>query len=218
MRSSTKSHFWAWFKQNNEIYRKIGEMSKKEALYWQDEILAHLRACGKNIYPYILLPEDGSTPRLIISANGNLKYFEQVMALVAKAPVIPGWEIIGFKPPCAIDAGIQERFGYTGIDPHNLWFVLFENEDGLPFITVFAEHYKPWDEVFTKAVEAVLFNVLGEYGLYTELLGFDVDALEGFIDEGRSKCNKLQELPAYLERGRFSSWVVNGQGEIQEGG
>ncbi|AXY77640.1 hypothetical protein D3H65_28270 [Paraflavitalea soli] len=216
MRLTTKDHFWIWFKSNSEIYRKIGEMSKKEARYWLNELYAHLRSCGRNIHPYILFPKDESTRQLIISANGNLNYFEQVMELVSKAPVVPGWEIIGFYPPCAIDRRIKEGFGHTGIDPHNLWFKLYEEEDGQAHIVVFAEAFKPDDEVFVKAVEAVLMNVLGEYALRTELVGFEVDELENSIYEEEGECYKLQELPVQLERMRFSGLVVDAQGEIKQ--
>lgn len=213
---SLKKHFWKWFQQNSEIFRCFNNIDKNEVNYWMEEIYVHLRAYCKNVYPCIWLPDDGTMAKLIISAGGNYKYFKRVEELVSKAPQIPGWEIVAFDPPRPIDDGIEEQYGHTGIDPHNLWFIpILSDDDEPPGIVVFAEEYKTEDPAFEAAVEAVIANLLGERSANLDIAGVTVQSMDIFSAEDRSEMMKLQELPAYLERTKLSSIMISEQGKME---
>lgn len=217
MEVSKMKHFWEWFQQHSEIVRYLNMIDQEEVGYWMNEVVVHLWACSENVNACMLLPTDGTTATLIISAGGVYEYFEQVEEIVAEAPQIPGWEIIAFEPPNPIDMGIEEEFGHTGIDPHNLWFdPILCDWDERPYILVYAEGYKMKDPEFEAAVAAVMANLLGERSATLDIAEFAVNDLNMFSADEREGLMKLQELPAYLERTKLSSIVINEQGKLEE--
>lgn len=216
MAFSARKHFWIWFQRNSDIFRQVSKLDKKSLKYWVDELDAHLKACGRNIYAAIFTPGDGSNPQLIITAGGNPIYFGAVEKLASKAPIIPGWDIFGSHPPRAIDFRIQERYKDTGIDPHKLWFIpCLEDDHERPGITVYAERYLPVDKRFETAVEAVLTNLLGERSSGLDLDWVEVKRLPELSTDERSELIRLQDLPAYLETFPTCSFVINGEGRME---
>ncbi len=206
MAFSLKQDFWNWFQENQATYLGILKMNKKETCYWMEKALVQLRLCGTNLSPRFFIPSDGSTPQFIITAGGKRQYFKQVEGLIVEAPPIPGWEIIGFLPPRPIDFLIEEQHRHTGIEPHNLWFIPhLLGYDKKPWTCVFADRHKMPDKAFKNAVNAVVLNLLGEHSFTLNLDRITVKRWVDVIPGERSKFLKLQELPAYIERTRFSS-------------
>lgn len=155
---------------------------------------------------------------LIISANGKSRYFKKIDDFVAKAPVIPNWEIYALEHPPPIDFSIEEEFGDTGIDPHQLWFMpMYEGMDGELFdVIIYSSMYrKEYNDSFDRAVEVVLWNLLGERSFALDIGEVIVDNLS-CASEG-VELIKLEDLPAYLA-GRKSPFVVDASGEIREMG
>ena len=212
-----KKHFWKWFQQQSEIYRCLHKIHKKEVGYWMDELIVHLQAYCKHVYPSIWLADDGTMAKLIITAAGNHRYFRRVEEIVAKAPPVAGWEIVALYPPCPIDEGIAAQYGHTGIDPHNLWFLpVLSADDEPPGIIVYAAGYTTVDRAFEAAVEAVIVNLLGERAASLDLCGVSVDNLDELYPAERLDLMPLQELSAYLERVNVSSCFINERGELEE--
>lgn len=91
------------------------------------------------------------------------------------------------------------------------------SDDEDPGMGVFAEHYEVSDDEFEGAVRAVLWNLLGERSVTLDIGWLQMGRLRDLTPGERSKLMKLQKLPAYLERRRFSSLCINEQGKIEEG-
>jgi hypothetical protein len=89
--------FWNWFQDNNQnIKNLINETphSQKQICYWLNKQLGYY--C-KELDFMIVLPKKGNQKsELIITANGNPEYFDQVIQLINNAPILRNWRFIAF--------------------------------------------------------------------------------------------------------------------------
>lgn len=89
--------FWNWFQDNNQTIKNlINETphSQKQICYWLNKQLGYY--C-KELDFMIVLPKKGNQKsELIITANGNPEYFDQVIQLINNAPILRNWRFIAF--------------------------------------------------------------------------------------------------------------------------
>ncbi|MFV8351750.1 hypothetical protein [Flavobacterium sp. XS2P14] len=92
--------FWNWFQDNNKtIQNLINEIPKnqKHICFWINKNLSYY--C-KEIDFIIVFPKNGNTKsELIITANGNPEYFNQVIDLIDNAPQLKNWKFTAFIQP-----------------------------------------------------------------------------------------------------------------------
>jgi len=120
-----EQQFWNWFKQNEAQYFFLNQIDKddeKERLL--DDLLDHLHQYSIHLYFVVGGSPDGIQD-LIITAEGNSDFFDQVDHLVNNAPQLDHWNIVAFKP-------VQEDFkiSYEGLelDPKNMFFIPLESD------------------------------------------------------------------------------------------
>src|SRR5438105_2342558 len=111
-----KNQFWKWFQRNIEEYNSLDKKRVRELTYWCNELEVHLRAYCKNLTLEFRNDSPTGINQLIFSAGGNSRYFKNSDSLVAKAPVIPGWEFISLVPPEEIDCMFQQKSENSGIE------------------------------------------------------------------------------------------------------
>ncbi|MBO9566689.1 MAG: hypothetical protein J7621_28205 [Niastella sp.] len=197
MSTASKKHFRDWFENNHESYLVLHTMSQSERSYWMHEIITHLKPCGV-VYVDFIFPEDETNVQLIISAGGNHKRFKDVEQLVA-------------------EHGIEEIWGHTGIDPYNLWCnFYYADNDEEPGIYVYVDCDEFPDAEFEGAVLAVVENVPGERSACLDIGWITVERLADHDEDGMPALIKLQDLPVYPERMKYSSLCVNGEGRLQK--
>lgn len=84
------SEFWTWFKENEKSYtflHSVEENLKEELL---DKFMKQLhRYCDKLYFEIGGYTDEGQ--ELIITAEGDTSYFDEVEDLVNSAPEINGW-------------------------------------------------------------------------------------------------------------------------------
>jgi hypothetical protein len=154
--------FWNWFQKNNSKYyflNQITDESEKEKLL--DEFIDKLHQFSEGLFFEIGgFPDEPQD--LIITAEGNTDYFNQVEDLVASAPAMADWTIIAFKPPK--EFGYITESGDISLDPSTIWFVLLETEETQePGIRLFIEDYDAAKEQdYRYAASIALDNILGE--------------------------------------------------------
>lgn len=97
--------------------------SRDDALL--DELQAELQTYSQGLWFEMGGHPDGPL-ELVISAEGDPDYFEDVRHLVAAAPETPGWCFVAFKPP----QGFEFRTEYEGVivDPSECWFLPLESK------------------------------------------------------------------------------------------
>ncbi len=63
--------------------------------------------------------------KLIITADGNKKYFPKVVELTKNAPNLDNWKIIAFKPPQPLD--FITKHNQIKLNPKKMWFLPLTN-------------------------------------------------------------------------------------------
>lgn len=166
--------FWRWFERNEDRFRDI-EVPKDEQLL--DEILEALQAYCAHLWFETGRAEDGCN-ELIVSAEGQTRYFSAVRTLVAAAPPITGWRFIAFKPPQGFDFDTH----YEGItlSPKATWYMpLRAAEDpGDLGLRIGYAHYNPKrQQAFLAGTFIMLECALGELALAEQVQHIEVVAL-----------------------------------------
>ena len=109
--------FWNWFATTRQRLERFSH-GRDDALL--DELQHELQSYSPGLWFEMGGHPDGPM-ELIISAEGDPDYFEDVRRLVATAPETPGWRFIAFKPP----QGFEFRTEHEGVvvDPAECWFL-----------------------------------------------------------------------------------------------
>lgn len=185
--------FWRWFQSAHQRLAAL-RGRRDEALL--DELQDQLQRCSPDLWFEIGGPPDGPM-ELIISAEGDPDYFDDVRELIACAPPVPEWEFIAFKP--AQGFGFRTEYDDVVVDPALSWFLPLEsaahpNAFGLRVaVPGFTDELA---QNFRAAVYIVLETGLGELAAAEAVQYLEVAAppdapeAEGYIE--------LNELVAYL--------------------
>jgi hypothetical protein len=117
--------FWNWFKENNKAYLfldSFDESVKEELL---EEFLTRLHQyCDKLYFEIGGFPDEEK--ELIITAEGNKKYFSTVEMLLNAAPKIDGWKYIPLKQP--ITGHFKSKWDNLELDTEDMWFLPLEGD------------------------------------------------------------------------------------------
>ena len=194
---SKEKIFWKWFEENNSKYfylNQISEANKKEELL--DALLNHLHDyCDKLFFEIGGIPNEAQ--ELIISAEGDKKYFNKVEKLVSQAPKIKDWEILAFKRPM----GTRFTTNYEGIElnPQKIWFLPLDNENEPQMfgVRIYMNNYNFQEEkLFLNASYQVLDAILGEKSNALDIHHVEVDKLPP--EPEKNELIRLTELPEYI--------------------
>jgi hypothetical protein len=194
---SKEENFWEWFKRNNSKYfylNQIDSPEKREKLL--NEFLEQLHEyCDKLYFEIGGFPNEPQ--ELIISAEGDIKYFHNVELLVSKAPKINDWQIIAFKPP--MGTNFVTKYEDIKLDPSEIWFLPLDNKNDPKSLglRIYLPDYKPQKEkTFLEGCYQVIDAILGE-----KSSALDIDHLElRKLPEEPEKEGliELSELPKYI--------------------
>ncbi|GAA0894544.1 hypothetical protein GCM10009122_42250 [Fulvivirga kasyanovii] len=155
--------FWNWFSKNkNQFFflNQIDNPLERERLL--DIFLIQLHSYCNHLY-FKIGGHPDETQDLIITAEGDSRYFNKVEELVKHAPKFKDWNILVFKPPKGTDFNTTYK-GIT-LNPNKLWFLPLENkkQPSQIGIKVCIEGYKAsLQEDFLTASYLVLDEMLGE--------------------------------------------------------
>lgn len=89
--------FWNWFQDNNQsIKNLINETphNQKQICFWLNRHLGYY--CKELDFMIVLPKKENQKAELIITANGNPEYFDQVIQLINNAPILRNWRFIAF--------------------------------------------------------------------------------------------------------------------------
>ena len=188
---SSTTEFWSWFGSNEARFRNV-ETAEKEALL--DEMLSHLQRVSEALFFEVGGHPDGPT-ELIITAEGNSKYFDLAREVVRKAPALKGWQFIALKP--AVGFAFVTTYEGVRVDPKEMWFLPLENSLGELGLRIAGPAYQQAVESqFRFACHQLIDGGLGEETASAEVGHLEVGPLpddpeaEGYIE--------IVELPAYI--------------------
>jgi len=194
--------FWDWFKDNNKLFLFVNQKDEKEKELLLDQFLENLhKYCDQ------LWFEIGGNPDepldLIITAEGNIDYYDMVEKLVNAAPKIENWNIIAFKPPMGTEFEI--KFEDVELIPNEMWFMPLENQlkPTSLGLRIGIKNYKKFKKSkwLQATVNKVLDTVLGE-----KSFAFDIEYLEIVELPKKPQENGMLELQ---QLHNYVSWHKN---------
>lgn len=186
--------FWDWFQKNEIRFFNIDELDDDEQEFLLDDLLFHLhKYCDQLFFEIGGDIEDKQD--LIITAEGNIDFFDEVEALVAQAPFLQNWNIIAFKP--AVDEGVIEYEGVK-IDPELSYFTPLTNESSQKVgLRLYVENYdRSHQKDFLFVAYLTLDNILGEKSNALNVGYVEIEALPDISQ--REELLELVELPRYV--------------------
>lgn len=181
--ASTTLAFWKWFEANAAALH--AEKNLQEVM---GKISEQLERDHPGIFAEI--GQDGDLRVLVISADGNKKFFPLVQKVYAARPNVRGWNILAFRQrdrdPFSIEMhGIK-------LDPKSMKYVAEREPDKLS-ITVFVPGFTETDEM-KQGLYMVLDHTIGELDMETRIGGI------GFapIERAPRDAAPLTDLPALI--------------------
>jgi hypothetical protein len=189
--------FWNWFKEHNNSYLSVDEVDEDVKDQMLNDLQDHLHEYCEHLY-FEVGGMAGEEQELIITAEGDTDFFEQVEALINSAPAIDNWTFTAFIQP-RDDLKIT-NFEDVELKLADMWFMPLESAS-LPKsigIKVCTPNYdivsrSKW---FKSAVYKVLDAVLGEKSFALDIDHIDFGKLPDNPEE--QKMIELAELPAYV--------------------
>ncbi len=168
-----------------------------------DELQAELQAYSPGLWLEMGGHPDGPL-ELVISAEGDPDYFEDVRHLVAAAPETPGWRFVAFKPP----QGFEFRTEYEGVivDPDECWFLPLQSKSNPASLGLRVAVPGVTDELartYKAAVHIVLDTGLGELIAAEAVQHLEVVPLPNSPE--RDGYIELREL------GKYITWREQGE-------
>lgn len=190
--------FWNWFEKNSAKYfflNQIDDKVERETIL--DEFLSHLHQYCDKLFFEIGGHQDEKQD-LIITAEGNTKYFAKVEELVRQAPKLTDWNIIAFKP--AVNEGFCIERNGVAIDPKDAWFMPLESKSrpGMLGLRIYLSHYEPSQKrEFLNTTYLVMDSLLGERSNALDIHHIDLAPLPDQPDE--QGLIRLSEVAQYVK-------------------
>ncbi len=196
--------FWKKFEGYKDLIMDIDSLDTEQGDKLLERLDGDLKEYSEGI-DFILgdLTDKGRT--LTFTTEGDVDYFDDLIALCEEAPVLDFWDIIAFKP--AKGSNVNITFEKHRISSKNLWFMPLESEEEREKVglRVALKEYVEDDEDLIIAVYSLIEQMLGEYDTamllgYLELCSLnDNPEEEGF--------HPMTDLPEYME------WFMNNSEE-----
>lgn len=191
--------FWQWFVDIQSEYLNLDNVNSHEKEELLERFLEKIHNYCDHLYFQIGNDPLSDIKEIIISAEGDTKYFEKVENLVNAAPPMKGWKVIAFKQPM----GVSFVTEYEGLllNPKEIWFLPLNNakQPTMVGVRICIKDYAPEEESrFKNGVYQVLDHILGEKARALLIDYFDIDNLSNYNTE-RDGLIELVKLPEYIK-------------------
>ena len=204
------AEFWDWFREQAPAFHKIIETRDPVPHGFVDKLRPKLNALDDSL-SFLAGMQDGHTAELVFTADGSLKNFGFIEALVAAAPALDGWLFTALKPPMSADIRID--MNGLAFSKEELSFYANENPQYPDDIDLTIVH-RDWREDAHDAVFQgtciFLENMLGEEAMATTIDNLEV-AGPGAAAQERIP---IEKLPEYL-RWRQKEFVEKYEGSYR---
>jgi len=199
------AEFWNWFEKNNKSYlflNQIDSQELKDKLLDDFQIQLH-KYCDKLYFEIGGHPEDDNV-ELIITAEGDVDYFEKVEELVNSAPKVKDWSVIAFKP--AMGKGFSTNYGGKVFDPSKIIFIPLNNKDvptGVGLQICFPDYNDDERNVFLTGTYIAIDCLIGEKSTALDIDYLDVTKTPD--DIGKYDFRHLEDIKEFIEEKKNAS-------------
>jgi len=199
------AEFWNWFEKNNKSYlflNQIDSQELKDKLLDDFQIQLH-KYCDKLYFEIGGHPEDDNV-ELIITAEGDVDYFEKVEELVNSAPKVKDWSVIAFKP--AMGKGFSTNYGGKVFDPSKIIFIPLNNKDvptGVGLQICFPDYNDDERNVFLTGTYIAIDCLIGEKSTALDIDYLDVTKTPD--DIGKYDFRHLEDIKEFINEKKNAS-------------
>ncbi len=188
-KGNSEKVFWDWFEKNSAKYLQLDEHNM-EVLF--EELSKQLKKVSKGLTFEFSVADENATREFIISADGNKKYFPDVLSLVRAAPSLENWKILAFRQRSEGDWNLQ--INHINLSPGDAFFT-YSKGDGKLDLELYLRGFDESQE-YMMASLLMLDAVLGEYDMETRIGRLTNKKLE---EAGTQTLFKISELPKIVD-------------------
>lgn len=190
-RNYTVTDFWTWFEKNSQGYYLLEE-GNLNSLF--NKLSKQLSKINEDLAFEFSADLIEGKREFIISADGILSAFPDVIGLVENAPQLEGFKIIAFRQKSAVDDISTIEYEDISLGPDDVYFTYRKNGDTLD-IVLYLRGYDSDFEEWENAAFILLDTIIGEY---------DVAAKLGSIDmlpyKESPNLKSILELPSLIDK------------------
>ncbi|MFC4712082.1 hypothetical protein [Planococcus dechangensis] len=164
--------FWNWFVENEHTYYELGEQNREKEM---NVLYNRLQKVNKHFaYEFSHELIDGKR-EFILSADGMVEAFDDLLDLYDSAPELERFKIIAFRQPNADEFTVT--FGDVELSRDDVYFEIVDeiNKDVVFYIKGFTETK---EDEYIAACFILLDGVIGEFYVGTKLGTLSFEALK----------------------------------------
>lgn len=181
--------FWKWFAANET--RLFSFEKHQEAIF--DELSAQMKRVNADL-TFEFGPVSNGKREFVISAGGIRAAFPSVEALYNKAPPLPRWIWIKYRPRRVPIYDLN--YGGKSIKADDVRFLLAKDDDKVGIVLFFDGYNEKEKDVFGQIGYLFLDDALGEYSVETQV-GFI--EFRGHDSQYFAQSLPLKELPQHFD-------------------
>jgi hypothetical protein len=198
--------FWNWFQDNNQTIKNLiheTPIKQKQTCYLLNKRLSYY--CKALDFMIVFPKKANQKTELIITANGNPEYFNQVSELINNAPQLKHWKFTAFIQPTAnideIINGLDEPYIFQEITikTSEIKFLPLNYDNKIKKLNIitYLKNYKIHcnTKILQQAIYIILQDLLGEKSVYQNINFVQLAHLPSKTDE----LIELYELQYYID-------------------
>ncbi|MGG3664571.1 hypothetical protein [Bacillus gobiensis] len=188
-KSYSEKDFWNWFEKNSEDYFQLKE-SRYESLF--NKLHSQLSKINPDLVFEFSAELDSGKREFIISADGIVAAFPDVIRLVEAAPELKNFNIIAFR-----QRGNEDEIQFNDIELNiDDMFFTYKNDqqNNLVNVIIYMNGFTEENEEFIGAAFIMLDNLVGEYDV-----GVKIGEIEFRSYQGEKDAISIKELPAVVD-------------------
>ncbi len=203
--------FWEWFVEHCRPFLFLSDMEAEKKQELLTELLTHLQWYCQQLN-FEIGGEPGGKQELIITAEGDTFYFDEVNILITSAPKLDDWEFIAFIPP----RGDSFEFGFEDLTlkASDIWFVPLQDRahPEIVAIKVCTPHYDRLKEYkwLRPAMYKILESILGEQSFALDIQYVDIGELPPLpTEEGLMQIAQLRQYIDWKKAAHLAMIYLN---------
>lgn len=190
-RNYTVADFWIWFEKNSQDYYRLREENLNSLF---NKLSKQLFKLNEDLAFEFSADLIEGKREFIISADGILSAFPDVIDLVENAPQLEGFKIIAFRQKSAVDDISTIEYEDISLGPDDVYFTYRKNGDTLD-IVLYLRGYDSDFEEWENAAFILLDTIIGEYDVATKIGSIDM-----LPYKESPNLKSILELPSLIDK------------------